>query len=116
MELRSLMGTFLVAGSFWLASEASAAAPPSSTADQRQPTQVSISSRISEVDACNLGQYQIPNGSVLQGFRYGVSQDKDGPLFTCTVSWSNDSKAAAPGRPILFPNPTPIPLIWSGWF
>ena len=116
MALRSLMVSVLVAGSFWLPTGAQAATPSVTSTDQRKPTQTFVSSRISEVDACNQGQYQIPEGSILQGFRYVTTADKEGPLFQCTVSWSNDSKAPTTGRPILFPNPVQIPLIWSGWF
>ena len=116
MAFRSRMGSLLLAGSLWLASESQASTPSVASADQRKPTEASVSSRISEVDACNQGQYQIPDGSILQGFRLITTADKEGPLFECTVSWSNDSKAPTTGRPILFPNPVQIPLIWSGWF
>lgn len=116
MAIRSLMSSALVAGVLLLTGDAIAATASSGSADQRKPTQAFISSRISEVDACNQAQYQIPEGSVLQGFRFGTSADKQGPLFTCTVSWSNDSKAAPTERPILFPNSVQIPIIWSGWF
>ncbi len=116
MAIRFLINTALAAGALLLASDAMAATAVTSASDQRQPTQASISSRISEVDACNQAQYQIPETSVLQGFRFGTSTDKEGPLFNCTVSWSNDSKAAPTERPILFPNSVHIPIIWSGWF
>ena len=117
MARRSLLSSVLLAGSLLLTSHLRAAAAASpSTVDQDKPTQASLNSRISEVDACNQAQYQIPDGSVLQGFRFGTTVDKEGPLFQCTVSWSNNSKAAPTDRPILFPNSTHIPIIWSGWF
>ena len=72
-------------------------------------------SAISEVDACNQAQYQIPAESVLQSFRFGTRTDQDGALFECTVHWSNNSKATPADRPILFPHSVHIPIIWSGW-
>ena len=116
MAIRSVLSSVLLVGGVWLANDAVAASRSSSADEARQPTQASVISRISEVDACNQGQYRIPERSVLQGFRYSMTTDQQGALFHCTVSWSNDSTATPSGRPILFPNPVRIPLIWSGWF
>ncbi|MEY4297752.1 MAG: hypothetical protein RLZZ423_931 [Cyanobacteriota bacterium] len=115
MAFRSLTSAALLAGSLALPAAGMAASAAPETTDQDKPTQATVSSRISEVDACNQAQYQIPAESVLQSFRFRTKTDQDGPLFQCTVRWSNNSKATPPDRPILFPHTTPIPIIWSGW-
>jgi hypothetical protein len=115
MAFRSLISATLLAGSVVLPTAGMAATAAPQTTDQNEPTQATSSSRISEVDACNQAQYQIPAESVLQSFRFGTRTDQDGALFECTVHWSNNSKATPADRPILFPHSVHIPIIWSGW-
>ena len=98
-----LVSGLLLSGLTWAASPARAESSHST-------------SRISEVDACNQAQYQMPEKAVVQGFRLGTSTDRDGALFSCKVLWSTAAGAAPTDRPILFPNAVPIPIIWSGWF
>ena len=116
MAQRSLLHTALLTGILLLPSQLRAATTAPSNVEKQNPTHASVSSRISEVDACNQAQYQIPAGSVLQGFRFGTTADKNGTTFECTVSWSNNTKATPTNRPTLFPNAIRIPIIWSGWF
>ncbi|MEY2644618.1 MAG: hypothetical protein RLZZ124_982 [Cyanobacteriota bacterium] len=75
----------------------------------------STSSRISEVDACNQAQYLMPEAAVVQRFRLHQQRDQNGVRFDCTVTWSRAVKTPPSYRPILFPNPVPIPLLGSGW-
>ena len=74
------------------------------------------SSTISEVDACNQAQYQMPEAAVVKGFRLNSHSDRQGNRFDCTVSWTRNSKAAPTYAPVTFPNRIAIPWIWSGWF
>ena len=74
------------------------------------------SSPISEVDACNQAQYQMPEAAVVKGFRLNTRSDRQGNHFDCTVSWTRNSKASPTYAPITFPNRIAIPVIWSGWF
>ena len=72
-------------------------------------------SAISEVDACNQAQYLMPEKAVAQEFRYRVSSTKSGNSFICKVRWSDNAKAQATDRPILFPSPIRQPIFAAGW-
>ena len=74
-----------------------------------------VTSSISEVDACNQAQYLMPEKAVLQGFRLSSKTTKTEVHFTCTVAWSTTVKPQPTYRPILFPAPVAIPLLGSGW-
>jgi hypothetical protein len=115
MTNRSLMAAGLLGSCLVLCAHSSSARDRAPAEPTPTSGRVSFSSRISEVDACNQAQYQTPAGSAILGFRLGASRDKEGNLFHCSVSWSSDSKAEPANRPLPFPNPVSIPLIWSGW-
>lgn len=75
----------------------------------------SYTSSISEVDACNQAQYQMPPKAVVQQFRLRTTQQGSNVRFACAVEWSSASNAKPSNRPILFPSPVRIPLLGSGW-
>lgn len=75
----------------------------------------SYSSAISEVDACNQTQYQMPDQATVQEFQLSSSQSGGQTTFVCKVRWSAQAGAQPTGRPILFPSPISIPLFAGGW-
>jgi hypothetical protein len=63
---------------------------------------VNYSSRVSEVDACNQAQYQVPQGATVTTMTVRQFNDQQGYGFTCRVKWSQSPKAQPTRMPILF--------------
>ena len=73
-------------------------------------------SAISEVDACNQAQYQMPAKATVQGFVLKTRTDKSGAAsFSCRVNWTEKATAQPTDRPILFPGKVRQPLFAAGW-
>ena len=73
-------------------------------------------SAISEVDACNQAQYQMPAKATVQGFVLKTRTDKAGATsFSCRVNWTEKATAQPTDRPILFPGKVRQPWFAAGW-
>ena len=73
-------------------------------------------SAISEVDACNQAQYQMPAKATEQGFVLKTRTDKSGAAsFSCRVNWTEKATAQPTDRPILFPGKVRQPWFAAGW-
>jgi len=73
-------------------------------------------SAISEVDACNQAQYQMPAKATVQGFVLKTRTDKSGAAsFSCRVNWTEKATAQPTARPILFPGKVRQPWFAAGW-
>ena len=73
-------------------------------------------SAISEVDACNQAQYQMPAKATVQGFVLKTRTDKSGAAsFSCRVNWTEKATAQPTDRPILFPGKVRQPWFAAGW-